>query len=96
MEHVTTDKLMADLRAVIGDAEELLKATASQTGAKVDEVRARAQQSLHAAREHLQAAGAAVDAGVREIDEQVRRNPWAAVGIAAGVGLVVGVLLARK
>ena len=96
MEHVTTDKLMADLRAVIGDAEELLKATASQTGAKVDEVRARAQESLHAAREHLQAAGAAVDAGVREIDEQVRRNPWAAVGIAAGVGLVIGVLLTRK
>jgi ElaB/YqjD/DUF883 family membrane-anchored ribosome-binding protein len=96
MEQVTTDKLMADLRAVIGDAEELLKATASQTGAKVDEVRERAQQSLHAAREHLQAAGAAVDAGVREIDEQVRRNPWAAVGIAAGVGLVVGVLLTRK
>lgn len=96
MEHVTTDKLMADLRTVIGDAEELLKATASQTGAKVDEVRARAQQSLNAAREHLQAAGAAVDAGVREIDEQVRRNPWAAVGIAAGVGLVVGVLLTRR
>jgi len=33
---------------------------------------------------------------MREIDEQVRRNPWAAVGIAAGVGLVIGVLLARK
>ena len=96
MEPVSTDKLMADLRIVIGDAEELLKATAGQAGAKVDEARARAQESLRAARERLEQAGAAAGASMREIDAQVRANPWAAVGIAAGVGLVIGVLLARR
>jgi len=96
MEQVTTEKLMADLRIVIGDAEELLKATAGQAGAKVDEARARAQESLRAARERLERAGAAAGASMREIDAQVRANPWAAVGIAAGVGLVIGVLLARR
>jgi ElaB/YqjD/DUF883 family membrane-anchored ribosome-binding protein len=96
MEQVTTEKLMADLRIVIGDAEELLKATAGQAGAKVDEARARAQESLRAARERLEQAGAAAGASMREIDAQVRANPWAAVGIAAGVGLVIGVLLARR
>jgi ElaB/YqjD/DUF883 family membrane-anchored ribosome-binding protein len=96
MEQVTTEKLMADLRIVIGDAEELLKATAGQAGAKVDEARARAQESLRAARERLEQAGAATSASMREIDAQVRANPWAAVGIAAGVGLVIGVLLARR
>jgi len=93
MEQVTTEKLMADLRVVIGDAEALLKATAGQAGAKVDEARARAQESVRAARARLEQAGAA---GMHEIDAQVRANPWAAVGIAAGVGLVIGVLLSRR
>ena len=84
-----TENLMDDLRAVIADAEDLLRATADQAGPKVQEVRARAEESLRAAREHLQGAGA-------EIDGRVRANPWAAVGIAAGVGLIVGVLLSRK
>jgi ElaB/YqjD/DUF883 family membrane-anchored ribosome-binding protein len=83
------DKMMDELRAVIADAEELLRATADNAGPKVQEVRARAEESLRQAREHLGSAG-------RELDSQVRANPWAAVGIAAGIGLIVGVLLTRK
>ena len=83
------DRLMDELRNVIADAEELLRATAGQAGPKVEEVRERAEESLRAAREHLQGAG-------RQLDSQVRENPWAAVGIAAGVGLIVGILMARK
>jgi len=84
-----TDSLMDDLRAVIADAEELLRATADQAGPKVQEVRARAEESLRAAREHLKSAGT-------ELDTQVRAHPWAAVGIAAGIALVLGILLGRK
>jgi len=83
------DRLMDELRAVIADAEELLRATADQAGPKVQEVRARAEESLRNAREHLQGAG-------RQLDSQVRENPWAAVGIAAAVGLLAGILLSRK
>lgn len=83
------NNLMTDLKAVIADAEELLRATANQAGPKVQEARERAEESLRAAREHLKGAGA-------ELDSQVRANPWAAVGIAAGVGLVLGILLSRK
>ena len=83
------ENMMKDLRAVLADAEELLRATADEAGPKVQEVRARAEESLRAAREHLKGAGA-------ELDTQVRAHPWAAVGIAAAIGLVAGVLLARK
>ena len=83
------DNLMNDLRAVIADAEELLRATAGETGERMQDVRARAEESLRAAREHLKGAGA-------ELDSQVRAHPWAAVGIAAAIGLAAGVLLARK
>ena len=85
----TGSDLMTDLRAVIADAEELLQATADQAGPKIREVRARAEESLRTAREHLGGVGA-------ELDDKVRANPWAAVGIAAGVGLIVGILLSRK
>lgn len=84
-----SDNMMNDLKAVIADAEELLRATAGEAGPKIQEVRERAEESLRAAREHLKGAGA-------ELDTQVRAHPWAAVGIAAAIGLVAGVLLARK
>jgi ElaB/YqjD/DUF883 family membrane-anchored ribosome-binding protein len=83
------NKLMDELRAVIADAEELLRATADEAGPRVQEVRARAEESLRSAREHLQGAG-------RQLDTQVHENPWAAVGIAAAVGLLAGILLSRK
>ena len=85
----SADNLMNDLRAVIADAEELLRATAGEAGPKLQEVRARAEESLRAAREHLKGAGA-------ELDSQVRAHPWAAVGIAAAIGLVAGIVLSRK
>jgi len=85
----SSDKLMDELRAVIADAEELLRVTADQGGAKVEEVRARTEESLRVARARMQDAG-------RLLDDQVREHPWTAVGIAAGVGLIVGILLGRK
>jgi ElaB/YqjD/DUF883 family membrane-anchored ribosome-binding protein len=81
MDTTTTEQLLAQLRAVAREAEELLQATADQTGERVEQLRERAQASLAAA---------------REIDAQIRKNPWAAVAIAAGVGLLLGLLLARK
>ena len=81
--------MMNDLKTVIADAEELLRATAGEAGPKIQEVRERAEESLRAAREHLKGAGS-------ELDSQVRANPWAAVGIAAGIGLIAGILMARK
>jgi ElaB/YqjD/DUF883 family membrane-anchored ribosome-binding protein len=80
---------MEELRDVVAAAEELLNATAGEHGGRVDEVRARTEESLRAARERLEGVG-------RQLNDQVREHPWMAVGIAAGVGLVLGVLLGRK
>lgn len=84
-----SDKLMGELRAVVAAAEELLGATAAQGGANLDEIRARTEEVLRTARERLEDAG-------RELEHHVRRHPLAALGIAAGIGIVLGVLIARK
>jgi ElaB/YqjD/DUF883 family membrane-anchored ribosome-binding protein len=89
MDRIDSAKLMQDMHTVVVDAEELLKATASQTGERIEKVRARATESLRAARERMAAAGNGVNA-------QVYEHPWAAAGIAAGVGLLLGLLIGRR
>lgn len=96
---VSKEKLMQDLQIVVSDAEELLKATASQAGEKVSAARERIQDSLNAAKARLAEAEEAMlektRQAARATDEYVHDNPWRAVGIAAGVGLVVGMLISR-
>lgn len=100
MDAVNTDKLMHDMRAVVIDAEELLKATATQTGERIEKVRAKAEGSVRAAREQLLAAGekfeVSAKAAVRDVNDQAHKHPWATAGIAAGVGVLVGLLIGRR
>jgi ElaB/YqjD/DUF883 family membrane-anchored ribosome-binding protein len=97
---VTTDQLIDDLKTVMSDAEALLKATSAQTGEKIQEVRARAEESLRLAKQRLTAAEEEALRRARELadatEEYVRDNPWQSVGIAAGVGLVLGLLISRR
>jgi ElaB/YqjD/DUF883 family membrane-anchored ribosome-binding protein len=96
----STERLMKDLHAVVMDTEELLKATAGQGGERVEKVRARAEESLRNARSRVAAAANDVQRAAHEameqVDRPVRENPWTAVGVAAGVGLIAGILLSRK
>lgn len=97
---VNTDQLVADLKTVMQDAEALLKATSTLTGEKIQEVRARAEESLRQAKVRLTEVEEEAMRRAKEIasaaDEYVHENPWQSVGIAAGIGLVVGLLLARR
>ena len=100
MTDVTKEKLIADFKVVVADAEELLRATAGQAGDKVGEIRARAQEHLSAAKAKLADAEAAiVDSAKRAgraADDYVHENPWSAVGIGAGVGFLVGLMVGRR
>lgn len=97
---VSADQLIEDLHAVVRDAEDLLKATASQAGEKIQQARVRAEESVRLAKERL--AGLEDEALARarvlasDADKFVRDKPWQAVSIAAGIGLVLGLLLSRR
>lgn len=97
---VTKEKLAQDLKIVIADAEDLLRATASQAGEKVAAAREKIQDSLHRAKLKLaDVEDVLVDKGkqaARATDEYVHDHPWRAVGIAAGIGFVIGLLIGRR
>ena len=97
---VTKEQLISDFKVVIADAEALIKATANQGGEAVVNLRAKAEESLAAAKVKLaDAQDALIEKGkvaAKATDDYVHEKPWHAVGIAAGVGLVVGLLIGRR
>ena len=96
----SADNLIDALHTVIRDAESLLKATAAQTGEKIEEARAHAEESVRLAKARLAGIEDEALERARELaknaDQYVRGNPWGAVGVAAGIGLVIGLLLSRR
>jgi ElaB/YqjD/DUF883 family membrane-anchored ribosome-binding protein len=94
------EKLAQDMRVVIADAEELLRATANQAGEKIATAREKIQDSLHQAKVKLAEAEQVVIDQTRQAarvtDEYVHDNPWKAVGIGAGIGFIIGLLIGRR
>jgi ElaB/YqjD/DUF883 family membrane-anchored ribosome-binding protein len=99
-EQITKGKLMEDLRAVVADAEELLKATADQTGERIAAARGKAEASVKAAKARLDEQDAALRAKTKAVakctEDYVRDNPWKAIGIAAAAGFVLRILVTRR
>lgn len=94
------DKLVSDLKVVIADTEELLRATTGVAGEKVVELRERLGVRLRDAKERLvDLEHAVIDktkAAARATDDFVNDKPWQAVGIAAGIGLLLGIIIGRR
>jgi ElaB/YqjD/DUF883 family membrane-anchored ribosome-binding protein len=94
------EKLVGDLKTLIGDAEELLRASANQAGEKISVARQKIEQSLVEGRKTLADAEKVLVKKSKEAadvaDDYVRENPWSAVGMAAAVGLVLGLLIRRS
>jgi ElaB/YqjD/DUF883 family membrane-anchored ribosome-binding protein len=91
-----SERIVSDVKVLVSDIEELVKATAAQTGERITAARARLQTALKGARDtvvlHTKEAAEATDRYVHE-------NPWKAVGISAGVsagiGLLIGLAISR-
>lgn len=94
------EQLVSDIKSVISDAEEMLSATADQAGEKVNNLRARIQVRLHDAKLRLvdaeEALLAKTKAAARATDEYVHDSPWTAIGVAAAVGVLLGLALGRR
>jgi len=97
---INSENLIGDFKALMADAEDLIKATASHEDGPLGSIRSKALDTLNSAKESL----SAVEEGLAEkakvvaegADEFVHRNPWEAVGIAAGLGLLIGLFIRRR
>lgn len=94
------EQRIADIKTIIADAEEVLAATVDQAGDKVASLRARVQARLQDAKVRLTHAEelllAKTKAAAKATDTYVHESPWAAVGIAAGLGFLLGVVIGRR
>jgi ElaB/YqjD/DUF883 family membrane-anchored ribosome-binding protein len=99
VDRADTDKIVADLRMLAADTEELIRATAGQTGVQLAAARNRADASLAAARARVadlgEAAARRTWAAGRAADGYVHANPWQVIAVGAAAGFVVGALMAR-
>ena len=94
------EQLVSDMKVVVSDAEEILRETKGVAGEKIAELRERIAVRLRDAKMRIADADEILrdrtKAAARATDDYVNDNPWRAVGIAAGVGLLRGVIIARR
>ena len=92
--------LMADFQALVLDAEKLLEHTATLAGDQAEELRDQIKDSLLKARATLEETKESLkdrgQAAVVATEDYVQENPWQSVGIAAGVGFLIGLLATRR
>lgn len=87
------EKVVGDVRILATDVEELVKASAAQSGEKLAQARARIRNALAEAKDTVVVGSAEA---ARITDRYVHENAWKAVGISAGIALLVGLLVGRR
>jgi len=94
------DALVKDFSDVLVEAETLLKQAAKESGEKATDLRSQVETKLRSAKLKLQELqDEAIDnakAAARVTDDYVHDNPWQAIGVAAAVGLLVGLVIGRR
>lgn len=92
----TNDRLVTDLKAGIGRAEEALEATAGHVGENANEIRRRLASVIASAKATCQHLEEKTLAAAKATDRTIRQHPYESMGVAFGLGLLVGVLVTRK
>ena len=97
---ITRQQLLADLNLVLSDVDALIRATADQRGAEIAKVRAKVADTVAAMKTRMAAAEVALLNKSRQAskiaDDYVQENPWRNLGVATGVGLLIGLLIGRR
>jgi ElaB/YqjD/DUF883 family membrane-anchored ribosome-binding protein len=88
--------LLRDLKLVMSDAEELLRATASEAGEQIKEVRSRLSAALELAQANCQRYQESAVEAARTTDHAIREHPYESIGVAFGMGLLLGVLVGHR
>ncbi|MBU3602773.1 YqjD family protein [Polynucleobacter sp. AM-25C3] len=97
---ISSETLIGDFKALMADAEDLIKATAGHEEGPLSAIRSKALETLNSAKESLSSVEGTLTEKAKVVaegaDEFVHRNPWEAVGVAAGLGLLIGLFIRRR
>jgi ElaB/YqjD/DUF883 family membrane-anchored ribosome-binding protein len=93
---VPREKVKEDLRGLVRDAEELLKATAGDMSEKAKAARSRLGEALERAKATCAKLEEKTIATAKATDKVIREHPYESIGVAFGIGLLIGVLVTRK
>jgi ElaB/YqjD/DUF883 family membrane-anchored ribosome-binding protein len=93
---VSREKVKEDLRVLVRDAEELLKATAGDVSDRAKAARSRLAEALEKAKGTCQRLEAKTVEAAKATDKVIREHPYESMGVAFGVGLLIGVLVSRR
>ncbi|MBM3823612.1 MAG: DUF883 domain-containing protein [Verrucomicrobia bacterium] len=93
---LNTDRLVTDLKRIVQDSEALLHATKDAVGDKAHEVRERLTDALDAAKRTCHRMEEKAFESAKAADRTIREHPYQSIGVAFGVGLLIGVLVTRK
>jgi ElaB/YqjD/DUF883 family membrane-anchored ribosome-binding protein len=94
------ERVLRDLKTLVRDSESLLKATAGDLGEKASEARRRLAGALERAKvtyaELQEQTIASAKAAAKKADTLIRHHPYESIGVAFGIGLLLGVLVGRR
>ena len=85
-----------DLKALLHEAEQALSNTAGEAGEKFDDLRERLRDALETSKYSFDHLRSEATRRAKQADQLVRDNPYYAIGVAAGVGALVGILVSRS
>src|SRR3989338_4443877 len=89
----SSDQLLDEFQALVRDTESLLQHSASLAGEQAEELREQMRSTLHNAEDALHARG---KAAIEATEGYVQTHPWQTLGIAAAIGLLLGMLITRR
>lgn len=96
----TRDELADALKQTVSEAETLLKSAGESASHEYASLLRRAEEKLRRAKDELcrleETALLNAKHAARATDRAVHEHPYAAMGVAAGVGLLLGLLIARR
>ncbi len=95
-EEQASEDVTRNLKTLAQGAEELMDATAGQAGQRLSEIRSRLAAALESAKETCENLGEKTAAAANATDRTIREHPYESIGVAFGVGLLIGVLVARR
>jgi ElaB/YqjD/DUF883 family membrane-anchored ribosome-binding protein len=96
MTELNTNRLVTDLKRVVHDSEELLHATKDAAGEKATEIRERLGEAMESAKRTCRRLEEKAVEGAKAADKTIRDHPYQSIGVAFGLGLLIGVLVTRK